>query len=340
MRRRFRDLLNWMAGDIAIDLGTANTLIYIRGQGVVLNEPSIVARSLATGKVIAVGNEAKNMLGKTHQDIETIRPLRDGVIADFEMADGMLQGFLNKLPLSRLARPRMVICIPSGITEVEKRAVKESAERRNAREVYLIEEPVAAALGIGLDISQPVGNMIVDIGGGTTEIAVIALNGIVEKESLRVAGDEMDEEIMKHFKKEHNLLIGERTAEQIKCTVGSAVRGREYKIAVKGHSLLRGIPKTIEISSGEITEALEDRLNEIIDAVKRCLERTPPELSSDLLDRGIILTGGGSLLRGLDELMRNEIDLPVNVAEEPLYSIVYGTGKVLEDISHYQDILY
>lgn len=329
-----------MGVDVAVDLGTANTLIYVRGQGIVLNEPSIVAKSKSTSKVIAVGNEAKQMVGKVHQEIETIRPLRDGVIADFEMADGMLQGFLNKLPISKLARPRMVICVPSGITEVEKRAVKESAERRNAREVFLIEEPVAAAIGIGIDISEPVGNMIVDIGGGTTEIAIIALNGIVTKESLRVAGDEMDEAIIQHFKRDHNLLIGERTAESIKCNVGSALQGSDYKLSVKGRNMIAGIPKTIEVNSAEIRDALRDTIDLIVDAVKMCLERTPPELSSDLLDRGIILTGGGALLRGFDKRMRLEVDLPVNVAEYPLLSIVQGTGKVLDKIERYEDVLY
>ncbi|NQV42006.1 MAG: rod shape-determining protein [Candidatus Marinimicrobia bacterium] len=329
-----------MGVDIAVDLGTANTLIYVRGQGIVLNEPSIVAKSKSTGKVIAVGNEAKRMVGKVHQEIETIRPLRDGVIADFEMADSMLQGFLNKLPISKLARPRMIICVPSGITEVEKRAVKESAERRNAREVFLIEEPVAAAIGIGIDISEPVGNMIVDIGGGTTEIAIIALNGIVTKESLRVAGDEMDEAVIQHFKRDHNLLIGERTAESIKMNVGSALQGTDYKLSVKGRNMIAGIPKTIEVSSSEIRDALRDTIDLIVDAVKMCLERTPPELSSDLLDRGIILTGGGALLQGFDKRMRLEVDLPVNVAEYPLLSIVQGTGKVLDSIERFEDVLY
>lgn len=340
MATKFSNFRNWMGVDIAVDLGTANTLIYVRGQGIVLNEPSIVAKSKSSGKVIAVGNEAKRMVGKVHQEIETIRPLRDGVIADFEMADSMLQGFLNKLPISKLARPRMIICVPSGITEVEKRAVKESAERRNAREVYLIEEPVAAAIGIGIDISEPVGNMIVDIGGGTTEIAIIALNGIVTKESLRVAGDEMDEAIIQHFKRDHNLLIGERTAESIKCNVGSALQGTDYKLSVKGRNMIAGIPKTIEVSSSEIRDALRDTIDLIVDAVKMCLERTPPELSSDLLDRGIILTGGGALLQGFDKRMRLEVDLPVNVAEYPLLSIVQGTGKVLDSIERYEDVLY
>ena len=340
MATKFSNFRNWMGVDIAVDLGTANTLIYVRGQGIVLNEPSIVAKSKSTSKVIAVGNEAKRMVGKVHQEIETIRPLRDGVIADFEMADSMLQGFLNKLPISKLARPRMIICVPSGITEVEKRAVKESAERRNAREVFLIEEPVAAAIGIGIDISEPVGNMIVDIGGGTTEIATIALNGIVTKESLRVAGDEMDEAIIQHFKRDHNLLIGERTAESIKCNVGSALQGTDYKLSVKGRNMIAGIPKTIEVSSSEIRDALRDTIDLIVDAVKMCLERTPPELSSDLLDRGIILTGGGALLQGFDKRMRLEVDLPVNVAEYPLLSIVQGTGKVLDKIERFEDVLY
>ena len=340
MATKFSNFRNWMGVDVAVDLGTANTLIYVRGQGIVLNEPSIVAKSKSTSKVIAVGNEAKRMVGKVHQEIETIRPLRDGVIADFEMADSMLQGFLNKLPISKLARPRMIICVPSGITEVEKRAVKEYAERRNAREVFLIEEPVAAAIGIGIDISEPVGNMIVDIGGGTTEIAIIALNGIVTKESLRVAGDEMDEAIIQHFKRDHNLLIGERTAESIKCNVGSALQGTDYKLSVKGRNMIAGIPKTIEVSSSEIRDALRDTIDLIVDAVKMCLERTPPELSSDLLDRGIILTGGGALLQGFDKRMRLEVDLPVNVAEYPLLSIVQGTGKVLDSIERFEDVLY
>ncbi|MBD3275666.1 MAG: MreB/Mrl family cell shape determining protein [Candidatus Marinimicrobia bacterium] len=329
----------WVTGDLSIDLGTANTLIYVKGRGIMINEPSIVARSKMTAQVIAVGNEAKEMLGKTHQEIETIRPLKDGVIADFEMTDGLLQGFIRKVKLSRIARPRMVICVPTGITEVERRAVKDSAERSNAREVYLIEEPVAAAIGIGIDISQPVGNMIVDIGGGTTEIAVIALNGIVTKESVRVAGDELDEAIVEHFKREHNLLIGERTAENIKLTVGSAVPMDEVMITVKGRNLVTGIPKTIEIPSDEVREALKDTIDIIVNSIKKALERTPPELSSDILDRGIILAGGGALLKGLDQRLRQEADLPVHVAEEPLLSVVRGTGKVLDDLAKYADVL-
>ena len=330
---------NWFSGDIAIDLGTANTLIYMKGKGILLNEPSIVARSTHTGEVVAVGNDAKEMLGKTHHDIQTIRPLKDGVIAEFEMSDQMLRGFIRKINLSRIARPNIVICIPSGITEVEKRAVRDSAERANARNVYLVEEPVAAAIGIGIDISKPVGNIVVDIGGGTTEIAVIALNGIVTKQAIRVAGDEMDEAIIQYFKNEHSLLIGERTAEQIKMNVGSAMPIDDTTISVKGRSLIAGIPKTIEISSVEIRECLKDTVDQICQAIKQALEMTPPELSSDILDRGIILTGGGGRLKGLDQRIRVETDLPVNVAEDPLLSVVKGTGMIIENIEKYEEIL-
>lgn len=332
--------LKWFSGDMAIDLGTANTLIYVKGQGIVINEPSIVARAKNNGRVIAVGYEAKEMVGKTHHEIETIRPMKDGVIANFEVTEGMLQGFIKKVKLSRLARPRMILCIPTGITEVEKRAVKDSAIKAHAREVHLIEEPVAAAIGIGLEIHKPVGNMIVDIGGGTTEIAVIALNGIVTKESIRIGGDEMDDAIIHFFKREHNLLIGERTAEDIKCQIGSALpMQEEITISVKGRNLVAGIPKTIEISSGEIRESLKDTIEQIVDAVKITLEKTPPELSSDILDRGIILTGGGALLNGIDQKLRNETDLPVNVADDPLTSVVRGSGKILDNIDAYMDIL-
>ena len=320
---------NFFGGDIAIDLGTANTLIYMKGKGILLDEPSIVARSTHDGEVLAVGSDAKEMLGKTHRDITTIRPLKDGVIADFEMSDAMIRGFIRKINMSRIARPRIVICIPSGITEVEKRAVRDSADRANAREVYLVEEPVAAAIGIGIDISRPVGNIIVDVGGGTTEIAVIALNGIVTKQAIRVAGDEMDEAIIQYFKSEHNLLIGERTAEWIKCTVGSAMPINDTTISVKGRSLVAGIPKTIEVSSVEIRECLKDTVDLIAQAIKQALEMTPPELSSDILDRGIIMTGGGSQLKGLDQRIRVETELPVNVAEEPLLSVVKSIKKFL-----------
>ncbi|BFN36270.1 rod shape-determining protein [Fidelibacter multiformis] len=329
----------WLSSDIAIDLGTANTLIYVRGEGIVVNEPSIVAKSTINNKVIAVGDDAKEMMGRTHPNIEVVRPMKDGVIANFEMTDAMLQGFIKKINISRFARPRIVICVPSGITEVEKRAVKESGERANAREIYLIEEPVAAAVGIGIDISKPVGNMIVDIGGGTTEIAIIALNGVVTKESLRVAGDEMNEAIIQYFRKEHNLLIGERTAEQIKLNIGSATKVEDKTMSVKGRNFVVGIPRTIDVTSEQIRECLRETVDVMISGIKRTLENTPPELSSDILDRGIILTGGGALLKGLDERIRLETELPVHVAEEPLLSVAMGTGKVLEDVGKYREIL-
>ncbi|MBT3299904.1 MAG: rod shape-determining protein [Candidatus Marinimicrobia bacterium] len=333
-------MFSWTSGDIAIDLGTANTLIWLQGKGVVINEPSVVARSVHNDKIIAVGNEAKEMLGRTHQGIETIRPLQDGVIADFRMTDEMIQGFIRKINLSRLARPRMVICVPSGVTEVERRAVKDSGERANAREVYLIEEPVAAAIGIGLDISKPVGNIIVDIGGGTTEIAVISLNGVVTKEAIRIAGDEMDNAVVQWFRNEHKLEIGISMGEYIKKTVGSAMRDNNADtIAVKGRDLVSGIPKTINVSSDEIRQALKDPVNSIVEAVKHALEKTPPELAADILERGIILAGGGSLLRGIDQIIRERTNIPVNVAEDPLLSIVKGTGMVLENLKKYEEVL-
>ena len=331
--------INWISGDIAIDLGTANTLIWLKGKGIVVNEPSIVTRSVHDDKIVAVGNEAKAMLGRTHRDLETIRPLQDGVIADFRMTDGMLQGFIRKINLNRMSRPRMVICVPSGVTEVERRAVKDSGARANAREVYLIEEPVAAAIGIGLDISQPIGNIIVDVGGGTTEIAVISLNGVVTKETIRIAGDEMDEAILQWFRNEHKLEIGLGMSESIKMSVGSAMQMTAETISVKGRDLVSGIPKTIEVSSDEIRQALKDPVNAIVEAVKRCLEQTPPELAADILERGIILTGGGSLLKGIDQIIRERTNVPVNVAEDPLLSVVKGTGMVLEKLKKYEAVL-
>ena len=332
-------IINWISGDIAIDLGTANTLIWLKGKGVVINEPSIVARTIHDDNIVAVGDEAKAMLGRTHRDLETIRPLQDGVIADFKMTDGMLQGFINKINFSRMARPRMVICVPSGVTEVERRAVKDSGERANAREVYLIEEPVAAAIGIGLDISQPIGNIIVDIGGGTTEIAVISLNGVVTKETIRIAGDEMDESILQWFRNEHKLEIGLGMSESIKKSVGSAMQMSTKTISVRGRDLVSGIPKTIEVSSDEIRQALKDPVNAIVEAVKRCLEQTPPELAADILERGIIVAGGGSLLKGIDQIIRERTNVPVNVAEDPLLSVVRGTGMVLENLKKYEAVL-
>lgn len=328
------------SADLAIDLGTANTLIFMKGKGVVLNEPSIVAFDRNTKKIVAIGNEAREMLGRTHRDIRTIRPMKDGVIADFEIAEGMLREFIKKIHSSWLPSRRIVISVPSGVTEVEKRAVRDSAEHAGAKEVHLIAEPMAAAIGIGLDIEAPVGNIIVDIGGGTTEIAVIALSGIVNEESIRIAGDEMDNAIIQFFKKNHNILIGERTAEAIKCEVGSAIQlTEEISIQVKGRDLVNGIPKITEATSVEIREALNESVRQIIDAIKLTLEQTPPELAADILDRGIMLTGGGALLKGLDERVKLETSLPAHVAEDPLTAVVRGTGKVLENLNHYSKVL-
>jgi rod shape-determining protein MreB len=329
------------ASDVAIDLGTANTLIYIKGRGIVLNEPSIVAIHRVTRKVIAVGHEAQQMHERTHRDIETIRPLKDGVIADFEVAEQLIRHLIRKVQTSWVTAIRkMVVCVPSGITEVEKRAVRDSAEHAGARQVYLIDEPMAAAIGIGLNVAEAVGNMIVDVGGGTTEIAVIALSGIVIDESIRVGGDELDLAVVQYFKRNHNLLIGQRTAERIKMEVGSAVElDPELELSVKGRDLVSGIPKIRTISSEDVREALREPVSQIAAAVIRCLERTPPELGSDILERGIMLTGGGSLLKGLDILIRGRVDLPVFVAEDPLTAVVRGTGTVLEDIPGYDKVL-
>ncbi|MFQ5569246.1 MAG: rod shape-determining protein [Rhodothermales bacterium] len=329
------------SSDVAIDLGTANTLIYIKGKGIVLNEPSIVAVHRNTRKTIAIGHEALQMHERTHKEIETIRPLKDGVIADFEVAEQLIRGLIQKVQKSWFTSIRqMVVCIPSGITEVEKRAVRDSAEHAGAKQVYLIAEPMAAAIGIGLNVEEPVGNMIVDVGGGTTEIAVIALSGIVIEESIRVGGDEIDEAILQYFKRDHNLLIGNRTAERIKCEVGSAVELEpELELSVKGRDLVSGIPKVRAITSEDVREALGDAVGQITAAVLRCLEQTPPELGSDILERGIMLTGGGSLLKGLDALIRNRVELPVYVAEDPLTAVVRGTGKVLEDVEPFKRVL-
>jgi len=339
IKNNFTDSLNWVSGDIAIDLGTANTLIWLAGKGIIVNEPSIIARSTKTGEVIAVGDTAKQMLGKTHEGIETIRPLRDGVVSDFTAVDEMLQGFIRKVNLNRLTRPRMVICVPSGVTEVERRAVKDAGEKQAAREVFLVDEPVAAAIGIGLDISKPIGNIIVDIGGGTTEVAVISLNGVVTKKAIRVAGDEMDDAIQHWFRNEHKLEIGAQTAEQIKITVGSAMRARSKNILVKGRDLVSGIPKTIDIKSDEIRLALKDPVKRILDVIKDALEATPAELSSDIIDRGIVLCGGASQLKGLDQVLREKTGVPVNVADEPHLAIVKGCGSVIEDLEKFKHVL-
>jgi rod shape-determining protein MreB len=331
----------FFANDVGIDLGTANTLVYVRGKGIVVNEPSIVAVDRQTQQVLAIGNEAKEMLGRTPEDVMTIRPLKDGVIADFEKTEEMLRAFIRKVQNNRLfGRPRIVICVPSGITEVEKRAVRDSAESAGAREVFLIAEPMAAAIGIGLPVELPVGNMVIDVGGGTSEIAVIALSGIVASTSIRVGGDEMDRAIVQFLKKKYNLLIGERTAEQIKIEIASAtVIEPELETRVKGRDLVGGIPKTIILSSDEVREALAEPIAQIVDAVRISLERTPPELAADILDRGIILSGGGALLRGLDQRLRDETNLPINVVEDPLTCVVRGTGKVLENLTEYSKML-
>lgn len=331
---------SFFSADLAIDLGTANTLIWMKGKGVVLNEPSIVAFDRNTKKIVAIGNEAREMLGRTHRDIRTIRPLKDGVISDFEIAEGMLREFIKKIDSAWFPSKRIVISVPSGVTEVEKRAVRDSAEHAGAKEVHLVAEPMAAAIGIGLDVDAPIGNMVVNIGGGTTEIAVIALSGIVNGESIRVAGDEMNNVIIQYFKKNHNILIGERTAEAIKCEVGSAMPLKEeISIQVKGRDLVNGIPKTSEANSSEIRESLDEPIQQIVDAVKLTLERTPPELAADILDRGIMLSGGGALLKNLDERLRLETSLPVHVAEDPLTAVARGTGKILENLNHYSKVL-
>ncbi len=329
------------SNDIGIDLGTANTLVFVRGQGIVLNEPSVVAVEVSTGKILAIGSEARRMLGRTPGEITAIRPLKDGVIADFEITERLLSDFIRRVVRHKfLMKPRVVICVPSGITEVEKRAVRDSAENAGARDVYLIQEPMAAAIGVGLPVDQPSGIMIIDIGGGTSEIAVIALSGIVNNTSIRIAGDEMNEAIVTYAKKNFNLLIGELTAEEIKIKIGSAFElEREESIEIKGRDLVAGVPKNIKITSTQIREALSEPISSIIDAVRLSLEQTPPELASDILDRGIVLTGGGALLRGLDKRIRQETNLPVIVADDPLTCVARGTGYVLENMQKFEKVL-
>lgn len=327
-------ILGFLSSDIGIDLGTANTLVFVRDKGIVLREPSIVAVKAGTTQVLAVGEEAKRMLGRTPGNITAIRPLKDGVIADFEITEAMLRHFIQKVHgQRRFVRPRVVIAVPSGITEVEKRAVKDSAMHAGAREVYLIEEPMAAAIGVGLPVTDPAANMIVDIGGGTTEVAIISLAGIVFSRSVRVAGDELDEAVSNYLKRVYNLFIGERTAEEIKLRLGSAYKlEKELTMDVKGRDLVAGLPKTITITSQEIREALSEPVARIVEAVRITLERCPPELSADLVDRGIVLAGGGALLRGLDRLINEETGLPVHIAEDPLSAVAEGTGKALQEI--------
>jgi rod shape-determining protein MreB len=338
MLKIFDYLFGMFSNDLAIDLGTANTLVYLKGKGIVVSEPSVVAvQKMNNGqqKVLAVGMEAKKMLGRTPGSITAIRPMKDGVIADFDITEEMLRYFIHKVHNRKtLVRPRIVICVPSGITQVEKRAVKESAESAGAREVYLIEEPMAAAIGAGLPITEASGNMIVDIGGGTTEVAVISLAGIVYTKSARVGGDKMDEAIVSYIKRKYNLLIGDRMAEIIKIEIGEAFPGGEVRsMEVKGRDLVSGIPKTTLINSDEVREALTEPVNAIVEAVRICLERTPPELSADIVDKGIVLAGGGALLRNLDILLREETGLPVVIAEDPLSCVVLGSGKVLDELN-------
>ena len=338
-------ILGAFSNDLAIDLGTANTLVYVKGKGIVLSEPSVVAVRLdrrAKNKVLAVGVEAKKMLGRTPGNIVAIRPMCDGVIADFEVTEAMLKHFIRKVHNNRraLVRPRIVIAVPSGITQVEKRAVKESAELAGAREVFLIEEPMAAAIGAGLPITEPICNMIVDIGGGTTEVAVISLAGIVYSNSIRVAGDKMDSSISQYIKKKYNLLIGERTSETIKVTIGNAYPDLENleTIEVKGRDLLSGIPKILTIDSDEICTAISEQIDAIVETVKIALEQTPPELSADIVDNGIVLTGGGALLKNLDKLLREQTGLPIILAEDPLTTVALGCGESLNSIEILREV--
>jgi rod shape-determining protein MreB len=335
----FNGLLGLFSNDIGIDLGTANTLVFVKDQGIVLREPSVVAVRSGTSQVLAVGDEAKRMLGRTPGNIVAVRPLKDGVIADFEMTESMLRHFITKVNSRKWVRPRVVIAVPSGITEVEKRAVKESAAHAGAREVYLIEEPMAAAIGVGLPVQDAAGNMIIDIGGGTTEVALISLSGIVFSRSVRVAGDELDEAIAGYMKRAYNLMIGERTAEEIKIKIGSAYpMEKEVGMEVKGRDLVAGLPKTLTITSQEVREALLEPISTIVESVRVTLERCPPELSADLVDRGLVLAGGGALLRGLDRLLQEETGLPVHIAEDPLSAVAEGTGRALSEIKFLRQV--
>ena len=337
----FGYFLGLFSNDMGIDLGTANTLVYVKGQGIVLMEPSVVAVQTNTNNVLAVGEEAKRMLGRTPGSITAIRPLKDGVIADFDITESMLRYFIRKVHNRRaLVAPRVVIAVPSGITEVEKRAVKDSAEQAGARLVYLIEEPMAAAIGVGLPVQEPAANMIIDVGGGTTEVAIISLAGIVTSRSVRVGGDEMDEAIIQYLKRNYNLMVGERTAEDIKIAVGSAYPLKEeMAMEVKGRDLIAGLPKILRITSEEIREALSESISTIVEAIRITLERCPPELSADLVDRGLIMTGGGALLRGFPKLVSEETGLPVHLAEEPLKTVAIGTGKVLDELYFLQKLI-
>jgi len=333
--------LTFLGRDMAVDLGTANTLVYVRGRGIVLNEPSVVALNTNNGQIVAVGVDAKRMIGRTPGNIVAVRPLKDGVIADFDVTERMLRYFIQKVHRrTHLAKPRLVVAVPSGITGVEQSAVKEAGHQAGARRVYIIEEPMAAAIGAGLPIHEPTGNMIVDIGGGTTEVAVISLGGIVTSQSIRVGGDEMDQAIISFGKKEYSLMLGERTAEEIKMALGSAFPAEDEPHAeIRGRDLVSGLPKTVVISAAEVRKAIEEPVNLIVDAVKNTLDKCPPELAGDVMDRGIALTGGGALLRGLESRIREETGMPVQVADNPLDSVVLGTGKCVEDFETLRQVL-
>ncbi len=338
----FSFIYNQLSRDMGIDLGTANTLVYVRGRGIVLHEPSVVAmRRGEEGEPLAVGDEAKRMIGRTPGNIVATRPMKDGVIADFDITQTMLRYFIGKATRRKpIVRPRVVVAVPSGVTEVEKRAVIDATLQAGAREAYLIEEPMAAAIGAGLPVHEPTGNMVVDIGGGTTEVAIISLGGIVTHQSIRIAGDEMDEAIVSYVKRRYNLLIGERTAEQVKMEVGSAVAGEnEDTMDVRGRDLVSGLPQTVELTAKEVREALSEPVSSILDAIRVTLERTPPELASDIMDRGIVLTGGGSMLRGFEKLVTQETCMPVYLSEDPLLCVVRGTGKVLDELDVLKRIL-
>ncbi|MEV4461469.1 rod shape-determining protein [Microbispora sp. NPDC049633] len=333
--------LTFLGRDMAVDLGTANTLVYVRGRGIVLNEPSVVAINVTTGKIVAVGIEAKRMIGRTPGNIVAIRPLRDGVIADFDVTERMLRYFIQKIHKRRhFVRPRIIVAVPSGITAVEQRAVKEAGYQAGARRVYIIEEPMAAAIGAGLPVHEPTGNMVVDIGGGTTEVAIISMGGIVTSQSIRVGGDELDQAVIAFAKKEYSLMLGERTAEEVKIAVGSAcVTGEDFHAEVRGRDLVSGLPKTVVISAEEIRQSIAEPVNAVVDAVKSTLDKCPPELSGDLMDRGIAVTGGGALLRGMVDRLREETGMPVHLAENALDSVALGSGRCVEDFEALQQVL-
>ncbi len=341
MSRSMSPWMSLLGRDMAVDLGTANTLVYVRGRGVVLNEPSVVAMDTKTNGIVAVGTEAKRMIGRTPSNIVAIRPLRDGVIADFETTERMLRYFIQKVHKRRhFAKPRIVVCVPSGITGVEQRAVKDAGYQAGARRVYIIEEPMAAAIGAGLPVHEPTGNMVVDVGGGTTEVAVISLGGIVTSQSIRTGGDRLDAAIITYVKKEYSLLLGERTAEDIKMSIGSAFPMPDEPVAeIRGRDLVSGLPKTIAVSAEEIRKAMEEPINAIIDAIKTTLDKCPPELAGDVMDHGIVLTGGGALLHGIDERLHHETGMPIHIADNPLHSVAIGSGKCVEEFEALQQVL-